>query len=82
MSSSQIERDEIVQRLLDAQAELQTGLGMFRLKFNEYEWPASSPPIEGYLARSLKMQQHLLAKLGHQMYDGPAADDPDVERHA
>jgi hypothetical protein len=72
--NTHLAEQEIVKRLIDAQAELQTGLGMYRLH-RRYR-PDQPDTIEGYLERSLKMQQRLLALLGSPMAGGP---DGDVE---
>lgn len=66
---------QIIERLVDAQAELQTGLGMFRLGYQPGRDHAEQDQIiEGYLTRSLKMQQRLLALLGNPMAGGPTED--------
>lgn len=54
--------DEIVAAVLDAQADLQTALGMYRLSNGRGD------PIEDRLAKSLARSHALLEALGRPMY--------------
>lgn len=61
----------IIEEVIEAQADLQTALGMFRLNRN-FD-PAA---IEDRLVRSLARHHTLLARLGRPMYD--PATHPEV----
>lgn len=56
---------EIVETLVNAQAELQTALGIYRMGHERRDF---DPYIESRMQASLAMQHELLGKLGRPMY--------------
>lgn len=75
-SDPYVARDEVIDAVLDAQADLQSALGMLRLHMD----PRFSTPdlgvVERRLNKSLARSHKLLDELGSPMYD--PATDPDV----
>ena len=63
-----------VEQLLDAQADLQTAIGLYRLQHGKDD------RIEDRLARSLARQHKLLSEMGKPMYQ--PATHPDVDAPA
>lgn len=69
--------DAITEDILDAQADLQVGLGQYRLKYGSAgRGVRSDDSIEDNLAKSLARLHTLLEELGRPMYQ--IATHPDV----
>lgn len=71
------DRKALVDSVMSAQADLQTGLGIFRLDRNDTRGLQHANLVEDRLARSLARLHVLLADLGTPMYQ--PAMHPDVE---
>lgn len=59
-----IERSQIIEDLVNSQAELQTALGIYRMG---RDGRVFDPYVESRMQASLAMQHAMLADLGHQM---------------
>lgn len=64
----QLSSEEIVEQIMDAQADLQTGLGMFRVACMDRAMTQTESYAEDRLAKSLARTHKLLDALGHPMY--------------
>ena len=73
-----MDRDKIIRDIMDIQAELQTPLGLYRLKLaDEYSAPHQHDEIiEERLAKTLARLHKLLDELGSPMYN--PAIHPDI----
>ena len=69
-------RDEIIEEIMIAQADLQTALGVLRLS-KKLPTAQDREMIEDRLARSLARSHALLRDLGNPMYE--PATHPDVK---
>jgi hypothetical protein len=65
MNTPQPHRSEVVETLINAQAELQSALGVYRMGSERRDF---DPYVERRIQASLAMQHELLALLGCPMY--------------